>query len=402
MQFSYIAQRDNEVYSGVIDAKDRFEVYARIRAEGGEVISVKSAAASRWSLSYWNERLSTIKEHDKIVMATNLAAMIEAGLSIARALAVVERQTKNPRLKSIVASIRGDIQKGEPLYVALRKHPAVFSNLFVAMVRAGEESGTLGSALRSVAEQLDSSYQLKKRIKGALLYPSIVLVAIGIIGFLLMTKVVPTLAATFKELGAELPASTQAIMAMSDFMVTHTVLFVVGTIVVVVVLRFFARTQRGRRLFDWIFLNIPLIGELVREIQAARTARTLASLLGAGVDVMSALDITAQVVQNSYHKTVLHEAQARVQKGEPLSAALADHEDLFPPLVGEMVAVGEETGATSDMLARIADFYEGEVAQKTKNMSTIIEPFLMLFIGSAVGFFAIAMVGPMYSLSNAI
>jgi len=402
MQFSYTAQRGDEVYSGTIDAKDRFEVYAHIRAEGGEVVSVTNTASSLWSFSYWNARLSTVKEHDKIVLATTLAAMVEAGLSVARALSVVERQTKNPRLKRVISLIRGDIQKGGSLYLALDKHPTIFSKLFVAMVRAGEESGTLGTSLRSVAAQLESAYQLKKRIKGALVYPSIILIAIVIIAFLMMTKVVPTLSATFKELGAELPASTLAIIAVSDFMVAHTLLFVVLAFVFVIVIRFLMRTERGGRIRDLVWLKIPLIGALVREIQSARTTRTLASLLGAGVDVINALDITGQVVQNGYHKTVLYEAQKRVQKGEPLSATFADHEDLFPPLVGEMVAVGEETGAVSDMLAQVADFYESEVTQKTKNMSTIIEPFLMLFIGAAVGFFAVAMVGPMYSLSNAI
>lgn len=402
MKFSYTAERGDETYAGEIEAKDRFEVYKHVRAEGGTIISVTSEASHVWSLAYWNAKLSTIKEHDKIVFASNLAAMLGAGLPVSRALAVAERQAKNPKLRNTLLIVRGDIQKGGTLYAALDKFPKVFSKLFVAMVRAGEESGTLGEALTSIAAQLDSAYQLKKRIKGALIYPSIIVVAIVGIGFLMMVKVVPTLAATFKELDAELPAATQAIISASDFLVSYTLVVVLGVVGLVFAVRVGLRTTRGQRMRDKMLLTMPLIGELVKEINSARMARTAASLLEAGVDVITALEITSEVVQNHYHRDVLVLAQKKVQKGEPLSEVFMRREDLYPPLVGEMLSVGEETGALADMLARVADFYESEVSQKTKNMSTIIEPFLMLIIGVAVGFFAVAMVGPIYSLSDAI
>ena len=401
MKFTYKAERDGQTYTGTVEATDRFEVYRHVRAEGGSLISVESERTGMWSLAHWNTKLSSVKQHDKIVLATNLAAMLSAGLPISRALTVAERQTKNPKLKSILLSVRGDIQKGGTLHDALARFPDTFSKLFVAMVRAGEESGTLGEALTTIAQQLERSYQLKKRIKGALIYPTIIVVAIIGIGFLMMTKVVPTLSQTFKELGAELPKSTQAVIAVSDFMVNYTALVLLGTFAFLGGMYAFLKTNMGRRVRDKFLLVVPIIGELVREINAARTARTFSSLLGAGVDIVTALKITGEVIQNSYHRDVLRAAEEVVQKGGLLSEVFMQHEDLYPPLVGEMIAVGEETGALSDMLVRVADFYESEVAQKTKNMSTIIEPFLMILIGVTVGFFAIAMIGPIYSLSEA-
>ncbi len=401
MKFSYKAERDNQTYSGTMEASDRFEVYKQVRAEGGVIISVSSDSKKKWSLRYWNTRLSTVKEHDKIVLASNLAAMLGAGLPISRALSVVERQAKNPRLKGIILEIRGDIQKGGTFHESLAKFPGVFSKLFAAMVRAGEESGTLNEALTSVAEQLEQSYQLKKKIKGALIYPTIIIVAIIGIGFLMMTKVVPTLSKTFKELGAELPSSTQAIIGLSDFLVENTAAAVVLFALFLASVYSILRTEPGQRGRDKMLLHTPLISDLVKEINSARTARTFASLLKAGVDIVTALKITGEVVQNHYHKDILKIAETRVQKGESLSKVFMENEHLYPPLMGEMIAVGEETGALGEMLLRVADFYEGEVSQKTKDMSTIIEPFLMLIIGASVGFFAIAMVGPIYSLSEA-
>lgn len=401
MQFSYTAQRNDETYSGTIEAKDRFEVYRHIRAEGGTVVSVVSQKHSLFDFAYWNAKFSTIKEHDKIVFASNLSAMLSAGLPVSRALAVAERQAKNPKLKQTLLSIRGDIQKGGALYASFDRFPNVFSKLFVAMVRAGEESGTLGEALTSISVQLGNAYALKKRVKGALIYPSIIVVAIVAIGFLMMIKVVPTLAATFNDLGAELPAATQAIINTSNFLVDYTLVVLLGVVGAVLLVRMGLRTTRGQRARDKVLIKTPLIGDLVKEINSARMARTAASLLAAGVDVVTALEITGEVVQNHYHRDVLVLAQKKVQKGESLSEVFMRREDLYPPLVGEMIAVGEETGALADMLSRVADFYESEVAQKTKNMSTIIEPFLMLIIGVAVGFFAVAMVGPIYSLSDA-
>lgn len=403
-KFTYTAEKsDGEVYKGIAEATDRFELYSVVRREGGKIISVSEDAASNmWSFGYWNAKFSSVKEYDKILMARNLGAMLGAGLSLARALAVLERQTRNPRLTVAVSQISSDVRRGETLHASTAKFPDVFPNLFVAMVRAGEESGNLADALKVTSDQMERMYDLKKKIRGAMIYPSIILIAIFGIGILMMIYVVPTLASTFAEMNADLPPSTQFVIDISNFLVAHTVLALAAIASVVGFFYVAARTTIGKRMGDFTFLHMPLIGEMVREVNAARTARTLASLVTSGVDVLTSLEIVREVVQNSYFREVLDAARKGVGEGEPLSASFVRREDLYPAFVGEMMAVGEETGQTAEMLKRLAVFYEDEVDRKTKDMSTIIEPFLMVIIGAAVGFFAVSMITPIYSLSDNI
>jgi type IV pilus assembly protein PilC len=218
----------------------------------------------------------------------------------------------------------------------------------------------------------------------------------------MMIVVVPTLAQTFAEMETSLPPATQFVIAISNFLVQYTVVALALIVIVIGAIYGALKMPWGKRSVDFVLLYVPVIGQMVREVNAARTSRTLSSLISSGVDVISALDIVYEVVQNSFFRTVIENAKVSVGQGEPLSAAFTRREDLYPAFVGEMMAVGEETGQTAEMLKRLAVFYEEEVDRKTKDMSTIIEPFLMLLIGSAVGFFAYAMITPIYSLSQAI
>ncbi len=402
--FTYTAEKnDGEVYKGMAEAPDRFELYQIVRREGGRIISLSEERSDNWlTVRYWNTKFTTIKEYDKVLMSRNLGAMLSAGLSLARALSVLERQTKNPRLGEAISEIASDVRRGDTLNQSLAKYPRIFTPLFVAMVKAGEESGDLAGALKVTSDQMERMYELKKKIRGALLYPCIILIAIVGIGVLMMTQVVPTLAQTFSEMDAELPASTQLVIATSNFLVEYTYVALALVVGIIALLYTGLKTTAGRRMSDFTFIHIPAINTIVKEINAARTSRTLASLLTAGVDVLTALDISREVVQNSYFQSVILEAKNAVGQGEPLSKAFTKHDKLYPPFVGEMMAVGEETGQTSEMLKRLASFYEEEVDRKTKDMSTIIEPFLMVFIGAAVGFFAVSMITPIYSLSQNI
>lgn len=402
--FSYTAEKnDGEVYKGIAEASDRFELYQVVRREGGRIISVTEEKENNWlSLNYWNSKLTTIKEYDKILMARNLGAMLTAGLALSRALSVLERQTRNPRLEAAISQVTSDVRRGDTLHESLSRFPRVFTPLFVAMIKAGEESGDLAGALKVTSDQMERMYDLKKKIRGAMLYPIIILIAIFGIGVLMMTQVVPTLAQTFAEMDADLPASTQFVIGMSNFLVQYTTLAIIMVVLLVAGIYSGLKTRVGRRMSDFVFIHMPAINGIVKEVNAARTARTLASLLTAGVDVLSALEISREVVQNSYFQEVIAEAKVDVGQGEPLSKAFTRHENLYPPFVGEMMAVGEETGQTAEMLKRLASFYEEEVDRKTKDMSTIIEPFLMVFIGAAVGFFAVSMITPIYSLSENI
>ncbi len=403
-KFTYTAEKnDGEVYKGVTEAKDRYELYALVRREGGRIISVQEEKADNvFSLTYWNNLLRTISDYEKILLARNLGAMLSAGLPLSRALAVEERQTRNPRLSGVIAQLSSDVRRGTTFHDALAHHAKVFSPLFIAMVRAGEEGGDLAKTLLVIAEQMERMYGLRKKIQGALIYPAIIVVAIIGIGVLMMTQVVPTLAQTFEEMNAELPRSTQFVIAVSNFLVEYTVVAIAGVLVLGGLFYSALRTAMGARVRDLVLLRLPVVGTLVREVNAARTARTLSSLLSAGVDVLSALEICEDVLQNAYFRDVIKQARANVGKGEPLAATFARNEKYYPPFVGEMIAVGEETGQMTEMLKRMSSFYEDEVDRKTKDLSTIIEPLLMVVIGSAVGFFAISMISPIYQLSENI
>lgn len=403
-RFTYTAQREGgDVYRGSADALDRFELYKIIRREGGKVISVSEEGRSAWwDIHHWNARITSVPEQLKISFAQSLSAMLKAGLALSRALSVIERQTRNPRFGNVLSQVASDVRRGTSLHEALEKFPNVFSALFSSMVKSGEESGNLSGSLKTVADQMERMHSLKKKVRGALMYPAIIVVAIFGIGTLMMIQVVPTLAQTFQELNVELPASTMAVIGVSNFLVGHTLIAGVMFVIIFVLLWTALRTEVGKRARDRIFLSLPLIGGIVREVNSARTARTLSSLLASGVPMLTTIGITRDVVQNRYFKDVLKAAEESVQRGEVLSKSFLLREDLYPPLVGEMISVGEETGDLAGMLENLANFYEEEVSRKTKDMSTIIEPFLMVIIGGAVGFFAISMISPIYKLSDAI
>lgn len=400
--FSYTAEKSGgEIYQGTAEGKDRFEVYEIVRKEGARLISIKEDSSNKFfSIAYWNSTFTTIKEQEKILFSRNLGAMLKAGLSLSRALSVIERQTKNGRFKKAVADVESAVRHGDTLHDALAKFPRIFSRLMTAMVRAGEEGGDLSSSLLTVSDQMERASDLKKKIRGALIYPSIIVVALFGIGTVMMIQVVPTLSKTFKELHADLPASTQFVIGLSDFLSEYTVFAIVLLVGLVLGVYLGIKTTRGKRLLDLTLIHMPLLNEMVKEVNAARTARTLATLSSAGVDVLTGLEITREVVQNTYYQDVLASAGKNVGQGQPLSATFMRNEKLYPVFVGEMMSVGEETGQTAEMLKQLAEYYEAEVDRKTKNMSTIIEPFLMVFIGGAVGFFAISMITPIYQISQ--
>lgn len=389
--------------SGEIEAVDRTAAAADLRSSGKIVIVLDEVSeGDSLKTKAFGAIFSSVKTQELVVFAHNLNTMMTAGLPLSRAMSILERQTKNKALKKTIASLIDEIGRGSTLSAGMQKFPKIFSPLFVSMVRAGEESGGLSQALEVVGNQLEKSYLLKKKIKGAMIYPSVVLTALVGIGILMFIYVVPTLSATFKELHTELPLSTRIIIGLSDFLANHIVI-ALGTILGAV--GFFVaalRTKAGRRMFEFSIFRLPVVGDLVRESNAARTARTLSSLLSSGVGMLEAITITEDVMQNSYYKDAMRIAGEKAQKGIPLSTVFIEQDKIYPPLVGDMVEVGEETGKLAEMLFNLAVFYENEVDDATKNMSTIIEPVLMLVIGGSVGFFAISMISPMYSVMGNI
>lgn len=381
---------------------DKAEVYNAVRASGASIISVKEIKNGKPSFNFLKLR-KKIKTQDIIIFAKNLAVMVDAGLPVSRALSVLGKQSKNKSLTKLLEELNVSISAGETLSKSLSNHPDVFPNLFVSMVKAGEESGKLSSSLRIVADQMEKSQSLTRKIKGAMIYPSVIISLMVVIGILLMVYMVPTLTETFKGLNIKLPLPTRIIIAISDFLVANFVLVLLAIIVLVASFVYWFKTTKGKNVLDFMVLHFPVIKNITKELNAARTARTLSSLISSGVDIVSAINITADVVQNHYFRDLLNQTAKKVEIGELLSGCLSNsNNNLYPIFVSEMLSVGEETGKVTDMLENVAVYYEGEVDQKTKDMSTIIEPFLMILIGIAVGVFAIAMMLPTYSLVDAI
>jgi len=387
----------------IVEAASRFEVFDQVQKEGGVVVELVEGVHGLKISSLLSVSFGTgVKRNEIIRLAKNLSAMISAGLALSRALSVVERQSSNKNLKAVITGLSESVKKGSSFHEALAMYPRVFPQIFVAMVRAGEESGSLTDSLSVVALQMERSEELTRKIKGAMIYPTIVIIAVAIVGILMLIYVVPTLTSTFTELGVEVPLATRVIVALSDFMVTNVMLVLVALIALIVGGTAFVQSRIGNRIVLAFARRLPVIGELVRETYSARTARTLSSLLSAGVPVLDALSITKEVVHAEVFAEVIGEAEAHVRKGESLSQSFAAHSKLYPILMSDMLAVGEETGKVAEMLKQIAEFYEEDVAEKTKDLSTIIEPVLMIFIGAVVGIFAVAMIAPIYSLSSAI
>jgi type II secretory pathway component PulF len=404
MKFKYkIQNKNHEIIEGIADAPDRFFLARELRKSGSLPMSIKEYKEKAEFFSFKFSLFGGgVSLSEKVIFTNNLSGMLTAGLSLTRALGVLQKQSKNKAFNNILKSLVEDVNKGYTLSDAMKKFPKVFSPIFVSMVRSGEESGGLPKALSEIGSNLKKTYDLTKKVKGALTYPSIIVGAIFIIGVLMMIYVVPTLTKTFKDVGAELPATTRVVIGISDFLTNHLILFLLIVSALVGGGLMFAKLPTTRRYFDYIVVRLPAVGKILKEMNAARTARTLSSLLSSGVDMSKALTITEEVLQNSYYKAVIHNSVDAIERGMPLSDSFKNNTDLYPVMVGEMIEVGEETGNLSPMLLDIATFYEGEVDNKTKDLSTIIEPVLMVFIGAAVGFFAISMISPMYSIMSTI
>ncbi len=405
MKYAYkIKTKDGLEKTGEIESPDKFAAAKSLRADGGVPVSISEVKNKKSGLTipYLDSIFGKIKLHEKIIFTKNLSGMLNAGLSLYRALTVLEKQTKNEKFRNILNSLLKEIDQGGTLSDGMSKYPKVFSTLFVSMVRAGEESGNMSDSLKEIGQNLQKTYDLNKKIKGAIMYPSIIVGAIFLIGIFMMIFVVPVLTSTFKELNIDLPASTKFIIFISDSLSKNPLLSLLFIFIFFIGLFFLFRAKFLKKYFDFLVFRIPVVGQIVKEVNSARTTRTLSSLLISGVDMTKALTITGEVLQNKFYKDIIQKAVVDIQKGVALSSVFKERVDLYPIMVGEMIEVGEETGKLSSMLVDVAVFYEAEVDSKTKDLSTIIEPVLMILIGAAVGFFAISMISPMYSLMDSI
>lgn len=381
-----------------MEAKDEKSLAQDLRTQGLLLTSSKAEeVASSLQVKFF-DRFMGVPLKEKMTFTRNLSVMVSSGLTVSRAVHNLALQTSNKTFRKILNNVNDDLQGGKTLSEGLGRYPSVFNELYVNMVYVGEVSGNLEEVLDILALQLEKENDLLSKVRGALIYPSVIVVAMIGIGILMLVYILPKITGVFKDMNVELPATTQVIMAISDFIRSHSIITLTLSIAIVVGTKIFAGTTVGKRVFGFLFIHLPIIGNIVVKVNCARFSRIYSSLLKSGISVVNALTIVSKTLSNPFYKDALAEAIAEIQKGVELSKVIGKYPAIFPLLVTQILEVGEETGKTENVLQRLAEFYEEEVSQITKNMSSIIEPILMLLIGGGVGFFAVAMLQPMYSV----
>ncbi len=402
MKFEYLARnKDNQEKKGVMEAQDEKEVAEKLKETQFWPVYIEELKKKTIKKNFISGIFS-IPLKEKMIFCRHLGVMISSGLAVSRALEDLGEQEKNKSFQKVILALGVDVKKGLSLADAMAKHPQAFNKVFISMVKVGETGGSLDEILNILSIQLEKDHKLISKVRGALIYPAIIVSVMIIIGILMMMFVVPKITQVFEEFGTELPFLTRMIIAISDFM-ANQVLLTLGVIFVVIGSTFFFyKSLPGKIFFHKIFLKLPIINTLIIKLNSARFSRILSSLLESGVSLVEALKITSDTLGNYYFKIAVEEASKEIQKGKSLSEILSQKNTPFPFLVTNMLKVGEETGKTPDILKKLAGFYEEEVEQTTQNLSSVIEPVLMVLVGIAVAIFAIAIIKPIYSLMDLV
>lgn len=386
--------------SGTEIAKNEHELARILRDKGYLTTSAVLHEKKRGGFHLFGffEKFRGVALSERLLFVRNLNVMAASGVPLSRALDVLALQTKSKRFGDIVTNVRERVVQGQTMSQAMGVHPEAFSELFINMIKAGEESGTLEEVLSHLTLQLEREYDLRSKIKGALMYPAVIVTAMIGVGVLMLTLVVPKLAETFEELGVDLPLTTRLVIATGTFLAERWYLAFPLFFLLVFLFWRAIKTPMGKQIIDTWSLKVPVISGIIQKTNTALMTRTLSSLISSGVPIVRALEITSQVVGNLHFRESLSVSSEKVRKGTKLSASLKEYEHLYPLMVTQMIEVGEETGETGSMLAKIAEFFESEVTNTAKSLTSILEPILMLLVGIVVGFFAISMIQPMYSL----
>jgi len=385
--------------TGEVEADSKQVVSDQLKSRGLIVLDIKDKHGSK-QLNI--ELFNKLKATDLAVMTRQLATMVQSGMTILRALYVLEAQTENKMLTEAIVAVRKDVEAGLPLSDALERHPKIFSPLFVSMTRAGETGGMLDQSLIRVADQLEKEDSLRRQVKSAMTYPAVVLSFAGIVLIALVTFLVPVFIGVFKQFGGDLPPITKMTVALSKAMTGYWWLMIACTFAIVWAFRKWKTSEWGRPQWDRFRLRTPMkIGDIVQKVALARWSRTLSALVSAGVPLLQALDITGKTAGNH----VIEQAMAGVIDSVKSGGTIADplkESSVFPTMVSHMVSVGEETGSLDTMLSKIADFYEDQVDAAVKALTSILEPIMIVVVGGIVGFIVIAMYLPMFKVYDSI
>lgn len=404
-KYSYVATSDrNKTTKGEMEAPDESAVIAALAKQNLRPLSVSVAKKqSSFSLNKLFNN-NSVKADDLVIFTRQLSAMVGAGVPLLRSLSSLEAHTESPGLKNILVNVIRDVEGGSTLGDALDKHPGVFNDVYVNMVRAGETAGILDEILKRLALQQEKSASIRKKVKSAMAYPTVLMVITVVAFFGLMLFVIPQIGKILTDLGgpdAELPLITQIMLAISAFFVSWWFIVIPALVGMIYGLLRYIKTPTGKHHFHRFVLKVPAVNQVIRKVVVARFARTFSALSGAGVSVLESLSVTARALGNVVYEKSLLEAADKVKNGEQLSKVL-ESQGLFPAIVSQMLAVGEETGQTDTVLIKVADFYEEEVDTAINGLSAIIEPVMIVIMGSAVGVIAASVMGPIASLAQNI
>ena len=339
---------------------------------------------------------------DKLMITRNLQIMASTGLPLVKSFFLLAGQAKSKELKKALLDIKDEIGKGESLANSLGKYPEIFSEVFRNMIAVGEASGTLENVLQVLSLQIEKDHQLRSKIRRALIYPAILLSVMLVVGAVVMTVFIPGLKNLFFGLGVELPIYTRILIGAGDFMMQYWHILVLLALFLFPIIVKSLKTKKGKWIKDTILINLPFFNSLVKKSNSASLIRSLSSLISSGVPLVESLEITSRTVSNIYFENALNDAVEKIKKGEQLFSSLKEHKNIFPFGTIETIEIGEETGETSAILKKLADFYEGEVMDAADSLSVLIEPILIVFLGLAVGIFAFAVMSPLYSVLGTI
>lgn len=365
-----------------------------------EIIKEKKSVINK--INDFIARLSRVPLKEKLFFVQYLSVMLKAGISLSVALKTLTKQAENKFFAKILKEISGEVEKGVSFAESLKPYKKIFGELFINMIEAGEVSGKLEDVLSQLYTQLKKQHELISKVKGALTYPVIIIIAMAGIGTFMMIFIVPKITGMFKDFNAELPLPTKILIGISDALVNNGLLSLVIFIVVVLALIQILRTYKGKYYFQAILLKLPIFAPIIKKINLARFARTVSGLLKTDIMIIKTFQITASVLGNLHYRKALEEMGEKIKKGSQINEIVASYPRLFPPVVCQMISVGEETGELDNILSELAEFYENEIDQIMSNLPSIIEPVLILLLGCGVGAMAVAIIMPMYSITQAM
>jgi type IV pilus assembly protein PilC len=391
--------RKNEHKKGELDGADEAALRSQLRRMGYRDVKVK--AKPKDLLEYLPFLQPSIKEENVVVFARVFSTMISAGLPLIQCLSLLAEQESNKAFAKIIYTIKEDIEGGSTLYDALKKHPAIFDDLFVSLVAAGESGGILDVILQRLSVYKEKALKLKRKVKSAMTYPiAVVVIAVIVVGVLLV-KVIPTFKTMFEGAGGALPAPTQFVIAISEFTQNYILYIIVGIVGLIFAIRQFYRTKKGRYIIDDFSLRVAVFGPLLRKVAVAKFSRTLATMLSAGVPILEGLSIVSKIAGNVIIENALLKTRQSIGEGKSIAEPLQES-GVFPPMVVQMISVGEATGALDTMLTKIADFYDDEVDTAVSALTALLEPIMMAFLGIVVGGMLIAMYLPIFKLASVV